>query len=244
MTEKQPLLQPVDAAVRRQAQALVRQARFAALGTLERDGFPAVSRIAITTAMSGDVGFLISGLSGHFGNLARDGRCSLLLGEPGKGDPLAHPRLTLIGQAQRLDTGPAREALRARHLMRHPKSALYADFADFAFWLFRIERAALNGGFGKASALTRDDLTLNPEAVASLSGIEAGAVAHMNADHGAALDRMAARAGAKGSGWRLACLDPDGIDLTHGDDTERIWFDTPLTSAADLRPALLSLARA
>ena len=33
--------------------------------------------------------------------------------------------------------GDERLALRARFLARHPKSALYADFGDFAFW--RIE---------------------------------------------------------------------------------------------------------
>ena len=39
----------------------------------------------------------MSELAGHRQALERNGACSLLVGEPGKGDPLAHPRVTLIG---------------------------------------------------------------------------------------------------------------------------------------------------
>ncbi len=241
--KKKDLLQPVDDAARRQARTLLRSERFAALGSLESDGYPAVSRINIATAFDGAVGFLISSLSGHFGNLAADGRCSLLLGDPGKGDPLAHPRLTLIGRATRLGEGPERTALKARYLMRHPKSALYADFADFSLWRFTPQRASLNAGFGKAYALKPADILSDASAQGALADMEAGAVAHMNADHAAAVDRIAARAGAKSAGWKLACIDPEGLDLTRGDETARLWFDTPLTSADQLRPVLVALSK-
>ncbi len=245
MTEKKKdVLQPVDDEVRRLAKTLVRTARFAALATLEADGAPAVSRIGVATAMDGRTGFLISGLSGHFANLARDPRASVLVGEPGKGDPLAHPRLTLIGKARRLGDGGERQHLKARYLMRHPKSALYADFADFAFWLFEPERASLNGGFGKAYALTPADLLTDLRAAAGLAEMEAGAVEHMNADHADAVDRMAAKAGGEKTGWRLSSLDPEGIDLSRGDHAARLWFPRPLASASDLRPALIGLSKA
>ena len=42
-----------------------------------------------------------------------------------------------------------------RYLNRHPKARLYAGFADFAFFRLAVERASLNGGFGKAYHLTR-----------------------------------------------------------------------------------------
>lgn len=243
MNQKKDLLQPVDDAARRQAKTLIRSERFAALGTLEADGFPSVSRINIATSFDGSVGFLISALSGHFGNLSRDSRCSLLLGEPGKGDPLAHARLTLIGRAARLGDGPERAALKARYLMRHPKSALYADFADFGFWRFQTERASLNAGFGKAYALTRADVTTDVTDNSDLAVMEAGAVAHMNADHADAVDRIAARADGKGAGWRLTSLDPEGLDFSKGDETARLWFDAPLKSADDLRPVLVALSK-
>lgn len=245
MTKQKPdVLQPVDTDARRLAKTLLRTARFAALGTLDHfDGSPSVSRVALATGMNGDPCFLISGLSSHFGNLEADNRCSLLVGEPGKGDPLAHARMTLIGRAEKLSDGQERTRIKARYLMRHPKSALYADFADFAFWRFRTERVSLNGGFGKAYALTADDIATDLSRVAGLEDAEASAVTHMNEDHGDAVDHYAVQAGGDEAGWRLSCLDPEGLDLARGDRTARLWFETPMTSAADLRPVLVALAK-
>lgn len=244
-TPKKDLLQPIDDAVRRQAKGLIRSARFAALGTLDpTDGSPAVSRVALATAIAGDPVILISRLSGHFTNLEQDARCSLLVGEPGKGDPLAHPRMTLIARAEMIVSEPERTFVKQRYLARHPKSALYADFPDFAFWRLRAVRASLNGGFGKAYALQPDDLAVPFEGLAPLASIEAGAVAHMNEDHKTAIDTYAVRAGAEGTGWQLACIDPEGLDLTRGDRIARLWFDPPLASVDELRTRLVALAKA
>jgi putative heme iron utilization protein len=61
---------------------------------------------------------------------APDPRASILLAESGKGDPLAHPRLTVIGRLERCPDPRVRE----RFLARHPKARLYADFVDFSFF--------------------------------------------------------------------------------------------------------------
>lgn len=238
------VLQPVDDSVRRLAKSLVRSARFAALGTIDQaDGAPSVSRISLATMICGSPGFLISRLSSHFGNLEADRRCSLLVGEPGKGDPLAHPRMTLIGRAYQLNDAPSREAFSRRYLMRHPKAALYAGFADFAFWRFEISRASLNGGFGKAYALAPADLLSEGASAAALSEIEQGAVEHMNSDHKTAVDHYAHMAGGTGDGWQLACLDGEGLDLVRGDQCVRLWFPEPVLEARDLRQILVDLTR-
>ncbi|MEZ5817751.1 MAG: DUF2470 domain-containing protein [Hyphomicrobiaceae bacterium] len=238
------VLRPVDDDARRLAKTLLRTARHAALATLEpSDGSPAASRVALATTMSGAPVFLISRLSGHFTNLEADPRCSLLVGEPGKGDPLAHPRMTLIGNASRVADGEVRDRTKARYLMRHPKSGLYVDFGDFAFWRMEIARASLNAGFGKAFLLGASDVATDMAGLADLETAEASAAAHMNADHSDAVDRYAALAGEGGGGWRLACLDPEGLDLVRGDTTSRLWFDRPLRSANELRPKLVSLSR-
>lgn len=246
MTEKKKdVLQQVDDSARRLAKSLIRTARYASLATLEpSDGFPAASRVSIATEMDGSPVFYISRLSGHFRNLEADSRCSLLIGHPGKGDPLAHPRVTLIGTAERLSDGPLRDRVKARYLMRHPKSALYAELPDFAFWRFKTVRVSLNGGFGRAFAPIAADIATDMTGLAELELAEAGAVAHMNADHADAVGRYAAAAGsADGKEWRLACIDPEGLDLTAGDAALRIWFEQPLKSPADLRPALVAMAR-
>ncbi|MCV3273670.1 HugZ family pyridoxamine 5'-phosphate oxidase [Roseobacter sinensis] len=242
MTEKN-VLQPVDAAVRRTAKTFLRSARHAALATLDpASGIPMASRISVATDSAGQPLFLISQLSGHFGALEADPRASVLLGEPGKGDPLAHPRITVFGRAQRI-ADESRALLRARFLARHPKAALYADFGDFAFWRLQIEGASFNGGFGKAYQLTPEDLCAPTDP--ALDAMEQGAVAHMNEDHADAIALYAREhAGQAGSKWQLACIDLEGLDLISSDSVARVWFDPPLTSADDLRPRLVDMAKA
>jgi heme iron utilization protein len=245
MTEKKTdVLQPVDDAAKRLGKTLVRSARYGALARLDPlDGSPSVSRVSLATAMDGSPIFLISGLSSHCANLKADGRSSLLVGEPGKGDPLAYPRMTLIGTATQVPQSPEQTYFRNRYLRRHPKAALYVDFPDFSFWRFETSRASLNGGFGKAYALTASDLATPLDGVAALSEIEDGAVEHMNTDHVVAIERYAERVGEEPAGWRISTIDPEGLDLISGDRVARLWFDNPLASAAELRPVLVSLAK-
>ena len=136
-------------------------AAFAALGVVEPGtGFPLVSRVATAVEIDGSPFTLISSLSGHSKALAADSRASFLFGEPAaKGDPLTHPRITVIGKLTALSRDePGHVARREFWLRRHPKSKLYIDFADFAFWRMTIERAHLNGGFGKAFILSAADM--------------------------------------------------------------------------------------
>jgi putative heme iron utilization protein len=153
-------VRPADDEARALARRLLDSARHGALATLEPGtGHPLASRSAVALDADGAPLLLLSALSAHFGALEADPRCSLLLGEPGAGDPLAHPRLTVAGVARRLGRdGPDAARVRARWLAAHPKAALYVDFADFAFWRLEPQRGSLNGGFGRAFRLGREDL--------------------------------------------------------------------------------------
>lgn len=234
--------QPVSEDAIRLAKTLLRTERYGALAVLEPGtGTPLASRVSLATDPSGAPLILISQLSAHFGALEADGRCSLLLGSPGKGDPLAHPRMTLVARAERLD-GDARMAARSRFLARHPKAELYADFGDFAFWRLEPERAALNGGFAQAFDLTAEHLMT--EVHPALAAMEAGAVAHMNEDHADALALYAeVLLGQPAGTWRLATFDAEGLDLIDGDRVARLWFEPALRSEAELRPRLVALAK-
>ena len=109
------------------AKVLLRGTRAGTLATLDRNtGHPFGSLVNVATDVDGAPLILISRLSTHTANLEQDGRASLLLASTGKGDPLAHPRLTLLGRF--VQTGrddPQEPRLRRRFLARHPKSELF-----------------------------------------------------------------------------------------------------------------------
>lgn len=154
------LLRPTDADAIATAQALIANARHGALAVLDPDtGAPLVSRVAVGCDEDGMPLILILALAMHTKAIIADPRCSLLLGEPGKGDPLAHPRITLVCTAVRVHrTDDHFGRVRERFLAQNPKATLYADFADFAFFKLDATQASFIAGFGKAYALTPDDL--------------------------------------------------------------------------------------
>jgi putative heme iron utilization protein len=222
------------------ARTLLRTIRAGALATLDREtGFPFASLVTVATAWDGSPLLLMSSLSSHTQNLEADGRVSLLLAETGKGDPLAHPRLTVFGQARR-DDDPR---IRSRFLARHPKAKLYADFPDFSFWRLEMQGAHLNGGFARAASVTAAGLTTDLSGADDLLAAEGEALEHLNRDHTDALSLYATHlAGASAGMWRATGIDPEGLDLMAGDRTARLAFPKPVKSPDALRLLLKDLA--
>jgi putative heme iron utilization protein len=227
------------------AKSLLRATPAGALATIDAEGRPFSTLVTVATDSDGRPILLLSRLAAHTRHLEANGRCSLLLARIGRGDPLAHPRLTLLGQAQRLDRqGPDGVRVRRRFLAAHPKAELYADFGDFSFWRMDLSEAHLNGGFARAAQLSADDLVTDVSDATSLVAAEADALEHMNADHGDAIGHYAtALLGAKPGRWRLSGLDPDGCDLAKGDDRRRLSFPERVTSPGAVRAMLVALAK-
>lgn len=226
-----------------ESKRLLRSIRAGALGTLNGSGDPFSSLVTVATDHDGSPLILVSQLSAHTRHLDADPRCSLLLAETGPGDPLTHPRLTLTGKAVKVAEPEARKAVRARFLARHPRAELYADFADFSFWRIALEQVHLNGGFARAARFPAARLMTSLEGAATLVAAEAGAVAHMNADHADALALYAqVLAGQPAGAWIATGLDPDGMDLACGDLNARLPFREPITTPGDLRKVLMTLA--
>ena len=218
---------------------LLRRVRPATLATLTTTGAPFASLTTLATDVDGAPILLLSQLSQHTRFLEQDSRCSLLLGQGGRGDPLAHPRLTLVARAAR--TADLR--VRERFLRRNPKATLYADFPDFSFWRAEIEDAHLNGGFARAADFEGTRLLLDLAGADSLIEAEAEILDHMNADHADAIALYAERlAGAAPGAWRASGVDPEGLDLINGDATARVLFPQPVRTPAEARAALVALA--
>ena len=110
--------------------------RAGALVTIDRNtGHPFASLVNVATDVYAP-SILISRLRHLIPQIwKRTSRASLLLMFIGRGDPLAHPRLTVLGDFVPIGRqDPSEPRLRRRFLARHPKSEIYAGFADFSFW--------------------------------------------------------------------------------------------------------------
>ena len=231
----------------RQVKSMIRSARFAALATLDPEtGGPIATRVALATASDGAPLVLVSALTPHTGAMLADPRVALLVGEPGKGDPLAHPRATVRCLARQLDreSDEGRHVAR-RYINRNPKAKLYAGLGDFSYFRLEPQGASLNGGFGKAFRLTADDILVPAsEAASEIEAMEQAALNHMNDDHKDAIDAMAQGLGkARSAGWVMTGIDADGVDLANGDNVLRLFFPAPLDAPDKLRGALADLAK-
>jgi putative heme iron utilization protein len=241
---KDPIL-PVDDEARGLGKRLMRTARSGALATNEPEsGMPFASLVQVGTDLDGSPVILTSQLSVHTRLLEADPRCSLLLSAIGKGDPLAHPRLTLLARAERLEReSDAARHVRRRYLRQHPKAELYVDFPDFAFWRLDIASGSLNGGFGRAYRLERSDLLTDVSEFFEFYDFEAQALDHMNDDHADAVALYATQlCGAREGAWQLIGIDPEGIQMALGDEILRLPFPRPLTGPHEVRPMLIRLA--
>jgi putative heme iron utilization protein len=241
---KDPTL-PVDDDARALAKRLIRTVRSGALATNDQEsGMPFASLVQVGTDLDGSPIILTSQLSVHTRLMEADPRCSPLLSSIGKGDPLAHPRLTLQATAERLDreTDEAKK-IRRRYLLQHPKAELYVDFPDFSFWRLKVSSGSLNGGFGRAYRMTAGDLLADMSEFFDFYDFEAGAIEHMNTEHGDAVALYASQlCGAREGTWHLVGIDPEGIQMALGDDILRLSFPKPLTGPHEVRPMLIRLA--
>jgi putative heme iron utilization protein len=233
--------QPADFEPVAEAKSLLRRTRASALATIDReDGSPFASLVNIATDFDGAPLLLLSKLAAHRSNMEKDARISLLLSEGGKGDPLAHARLTVMGRAAMV----AHDDASGRFLARHPKSALYADFPDFNYFRVEVTGGHFNGGFARAARLSVEELLTDCSGAGPLRQAEAGAIDHMNADHADAVRLYATvLANGRDGPWRLTGIDPEGIDLALADETLRVTFPERVTDAGSLRKLLAAMAK-
>jgi heme iron utilization protein len=227
------------------AKDLLRATRAGALATIDsKTGHPFASLVNVATDADGSPIILVSRLAAHTANLEADPRASILLAASGKGDPLAHPRLTVLGTFIPIARDAADAArVQRRFLSRHRKSRLYAGFGDFSFWRLQVASAHLNGGFARAADLVAGDILTRIDDAAEIVEIEEGAVAHMNADHAEAVRLFAMRLRGESDGaWEVTGIDPDGVDLTLGDRVVRLPFAERVVNGYALRNALASWA--
>ena len=229
-----------------EARRLIREADRATLATAlarsdEAPDWPYASLVLAACRPDAGPLLLLSDLADHSRNIAADPRVSLLFdGTAGFADPLAGPRLTLLGRAEETDDA----ADRARYLARHPSAGAYAGFKDFRLYRIEVARGHLVAGFGRIHWLGASDILYDAAPAAALAAREADILAHMNRDHAAAIALYAEHLlGLEGAGWVMTGIDPEGIDLRAGGRIARLPFARPVGDAEAARAELVRLAR-
>ena len=201
------------------------------------DAEPYVSLVLSACDYAGNPLIFVSDLAEHTANLTEEPRVSLLFdGTRGRIDPLTGARISVQGRAEKIDNDHAME----RYIRRHPSAAMYRSFADFNLYRVNVERVHLVAGFGRIHWVGADDVLYDAADAGALADAEADVIAHMNEDHGDAVNLYANRLlGLAGVGWQLTGVDPEGCDLRLDGEVARLDFDTPVTDAEGARRELV-----
>jgi putative heme iron utilization protein len=234
------------------ARILMRCALWASLATFDRQtGYPYVSLIAVATNVSGDPLFLISTLARHTQNLEFDARASILFSatgtRPDPVDPMDSGRVSVMGRAGVTEDSACRE----RFLARHPETAEYAVFSDFALWKLTPELGHYVGGFGRIHSVPASELRLEGPDVDAFAAGQALCVKDFN-ERPSLMERLvteqldmegAPEYGASGCGAsRASGIDPEGCDFIRDRQAIRLDFGDRMQNLAELSVLLEKLA--
>lgn len=221
------------------ARRLLRAQHFGALATVSHrlEGYPFGSVVDYCLDATGQPVMLISTIAQHTQNIDHDPKVSLLVHES-CANVQANARLTLVGDAGRIDMSPA---LKQRYLRHFPEAEQYFAIHDFFFYRIEVKAVRFIGGFG-------DIYWLEPEAVLpndqALADSEEGILAHMNRDHADSLLAYCRHFyGKDGGAAEMVGVDSDGFDLRWDGELLRFDFDQPVGGPEDVRRELTALAR-
>lgn len=222
----------------RESRLLLRRHRSGILSThsAKHAGYPYGSALPHVTDHAGRPVVLISHLAEHTHNIEADPRVSFIVCASGP-DLQSAPRVTVVGDARALDEN---DGIAARYLRLYPAHDQYLQIGGFRFYAIEPHHIRLIQGFGGLHWLGGESIL----AVPGLAEAEAGILEHMNADHADALRDYARTCGADVSqAVTMVGIDCDGFDLRCEDTLLRVDFDEPANTPADVRNALIELAR-
>jgi putative heme iron utilization protein len=223
------------------ARRYLRHHWFGALSTISKklDGYPFGSIVPCVTDHAARPVILVSRLAEHTKNMLADERVSLLVRDD-SADPQESARLTMIGDAKPVHDADG--ALQARYLRYFPAANRLLALGDFSF--FHIEPVTLRyiGGFG---AIHWISATSYAPPVNALAACEGDIIAHMNADHAAALHDCCRRFRfQEPAALAMIGIDCDGFDVRADGQILRFDFAQPISDAPSARTALKALVAA
>lgn len=198
-------------------------------------GYPFGSVVPYLLDHDGRPVIFISRLAEHTKNLEVDPRVSLLVADAGA-DVQAGARLTLVGEAHRIED---QEAPRGRYLRYFPDAERLLALGDFAFYAIAPKTVRYIGGFGDIHWVSRAAYAPQHR----LTEQEESILAHMNSEHARALgDYCRTFQQREVAAATMIGIDCDGFDLRADGVLLRFDFERTVTDAASAREALVAMA--
>ena len=224
----------------RSVRGFLRARRYGVLATmsLELPGHPFGSITPYVVTHEGRVILLVSAIAQHTKNMIADPKVSILVADETSDDKQAAGRVTVVGEARRVDD--AVEAVGARYLRCFPSHRDYDQAHDFLYVQIDPVRIRFIGGFGEIHWIERDEWILQAPGWAA---DEHGIIEHMNSDHQDALNAMCRRfLELDGSDASMINLDADGFHVKTSAGVHYIPFETACDTSQEVRAEMVRLA--
>ncbi len=209
--------------------------------SVDVEGYPFGSVVPYCLNQQGKPIILISSIAQHTKNILSNPKVSLIATESDADDLQTVGRITYIADAEKLDIDDTDSI--ERYYRYFPQSQDYHQIHDFDFYQLNPIRIRFIGGFGQIYWLEKEDILLaNPFSSAE----EKSMIDHMNTDHAEAIKHYCVSYGIKYSAESvpvIAGIDSEGFNLRCGARIHRINFIEAVTTALDVRKALVEMAK-
>ena len=226
-----------------QARALLLRGKSGVLSTIsvEVPGYPFGSVVPYCLDGQGNPLIYISDIAQHSKNIGHDGRVSITIRADDGDDVQAIARLTLLADAESLDSDE--QGLKRRYRRFFPSSGDYTQAHGFFFCRLRVVKARYIGGFGEVYWFEAEDFLLpNP----FFPEDEEKAIVHMNEDHRPFLQNclspMDNSVSPESRSVVMVGMDGEGFDLLSGMSHFRFPFSKPVQNLKEARAAFKSMA--
>jgi putative heme iron utilization protein len=209
--------------------------------SVDVEGYPFGSVVPYCLSKDGMPIILISTIAQHTKNILSDSRVSIIATESGADDNQTVGRITYIGNAEKL--GSSDTESQARYYQYFPQSIDYHKTHNFDFYQIQPVRIRFIGGFGEIYWLEKESFLLtNPFSFDE----EKSMIDHMNADH---IDAMKHYCHSNGINYSednlpvMVSIDSEGFNLRVAARIHRVNFVEPVTTAMEVRQAMVAMAK-
>ncbi|WP_018693121.1 HugZ family pyridoxamine 5'-phosphate oxidase [Algicola sagamiensis] len=225
-----------------EAKHLVRHVDSGVLSTISVsvEGYPFGSVTPYIMTDEGDLIIYISDLAQHTKNIATNPKVSMTIFDGSKDDSQANGRVTVLGDAVRL-TKEEGDALKEEYFALFPQARAYEKAHDFFFFRITPVRVRYIGGFGRIHWVNKEYWSTEP---AEFTSSRTGIITHMNEDHvDAMVDIVKMQFGKTEEKLEMVSCFAEGCHFRGQHDVYFIPFSLPVHSSADVRAALVELAK-